>query len=603
MHSLAVGCSSRKILRTLLAVCFIAAAPTPLFANCALKRFAELPIDMHDRRPTIAVKFNDQDARLVLDSGAFFSMISAATAAEYRLKTSSAPSGLQVIGVGGVAKMDMTTVKDFGLIGLTLHNIDFLVGGTSESGAAGLLGQNLLHNFDVEYDLAHGAVRLYKTEGCGKSVLAYWARPGEAYSMLHIEATDNLHARTLGNATLNGRPIRVVFDTGAYSSVLSLKAAERAGVTPDSPGVVAEGYTYGIGRSAVKTYLARFDSFEIGDTESIKNARLRIGEVGGEDYDMLLGADFFVSHRIFISNHERRGFITFNGGSVFDLTSRPAAAAPAGAEAPGPPPPASDAPLDAATLARRGEGFAARQDFTHALADLSRACELKPDEPEYFYRRALVDLHLNDSASALADLNQVLKLREDFLPAYIPRAEIHLAQKDAAAAVADLSSVDRLAPKQADLRLELGHMYARLNNMPAAIAQLSLWIESHPEDGRLLDALGRRCLIRVLENQELDLAAQDCTTALRRADRHDPRNAALYADRGMVRVRQGNYDKAIDDFNAALKLEPKLASALYGRGVAESHKNKAAAASADIAAARELEPKLPERYQRAGIAP
>ncbi len=78
--------------------------------------------------------------------------------------------------------------------------------------------------------------------------------------------------------------------------MLSLKAAERAGVKPDSPGVVDAGYGQGIGGHWSKQYIAPFASFKIGDGEEIKNARLRISDVDLGDADMLIGADFFVSH-------------------------------------------------------------------------------------------------------------------------------------------------------------------------------------------------------------------------------------------------------------------------------------------------------------------
>jgi len=558
-----------------------------------MKRVAELPITMEGLRPTILVQFNGRDARLMLDSGAFFSMISAAAAAQYNLRLTPAPSGLRVGGLGGYTDTSLTTVKNFGLIGITIHDVEFLVGG-SEVGAPGMLGQNLLEEFDDEYDLAHGAVRLFKTDGCGKSLLAYWATPGQPYSVLGIKriVVDNPH--TIGDASVNGKPIRVMFDTGAYTSLLSLKAAERAGVTPDSPGVVEVGYTYGVGRGTVKSYLAHFDSFKIGDGEEIKNTRLRIGELGMDDVDMLLGADFFISHRIFVSNREHKVFITYNGGPVFNLSKTPLSAATDGN---------GDKPTDAAGFARRGAASAARRDFAAALADLSKACELAPDEPEYFYRRALLYRQTGAAAPALADFDRALQLKEDFLPAYLPRAELHLAQMDAAAARADLESVDRLAPKQADLRFELGNIYARLENFPAASAQYDLWIDSHPDDARLAMALGSRCLVSALQNQHLAQGLSDCSKALRQADKHEPGYGTLYADRGMVRLRQGDYDKAIADFNDALKLAPQNAPALYGRGVAESHKNLSGTASADIAAARALAPKLPERYQSYGIVP
>ncbi len=621
MHTRTVSGFTWKFAGASLALLIAAGSSAPALANCEVKKVAELPIVMDGLRPTIAVQFNGQPATLVLDSGAFFSSISGASAAQFGLKLSPAPFGLRVKGIGGYADMSVTTVKDFGLIGLTIHNVEFLVGGTEVGGGAGLLGQNLLQKFDVEYDLAHGAVRLFKTDGCSKALLAYWTTPDKPYSVLRINAIDPHDPHTTGDAYVNGKEIRVLFDTGAYTSVLSLRAAERAGIKLDSPGVSEAGITYGLGRGSVKSYLAHFDSFKIGDGEEIRNTRLRIGEIGLDESDMLLGADFFVSHRIFVSNRERKVFITYNGGPVFNLSSAPqsaatappsqspggpSAAAPATAAAGDPAPAAAgpaDAPTDAAGYARRGAGFAARRDFVPALADLSKACDLAPDDPEYFYRRALIYLQTGATAQALADLDHALKVKQDFLPAYLPRAEIRWMQKDLAAANADFDSVDRLAPKQADLRLELANIYSRLEKFPAAITQYDLWIDSHPEDSRLPGALGSRCLASALQNQDLVQGLSDCNKALRRADKQHPDYGQLYADRGMLFLRQGSYDKALADFNDALKLTPRNARALYGRGVAESRKNLAKESAVDVAAARSIAPQLPERYANYGLVP
>jgi tetratricopeptide (TPR) repeat protein/predicted aspartyl protease len=632
MQTSAVSRSKWKTAGAFLALLIAAGNSAPALAKCELKKVAELPITMDGLRPTIEVQFNGKPANLVVDSGAFFSSISGATAAQYGLKLSPAPFGLHVQGIGGYADMSLTTVKDFGLIGVTIRNVEFLVGG-SELGGAGLLGQNLLEKFDVEYDLAHGAIRLFKTDGCGKAMLAYWNTPGQAYSVVGINSIDPHNPHTTGDAYVNGKEIRVMFDTGAYTSVLSLKAAERAGVKLDSPGVMEAGFTRGLGRSAVKSYLARFDSFKIGDGEEIKNTRLRIGEIGLGESDMLLGADFFVSHRIFVSNREHKAFITYNGGPVFNLSKMPQsaaaapspqepgtaggasvpsdpaaagvpdAAAPANGNAPANNAQASDAPTDAAGYARRGAGFAARRDFAPALADLSKACELTPDEPEYFFRRGLLYVQTGELPLALADLDHALQIRADFLPAYLPRAEIHLRQKDLAAANADFDNVDRLAPKQADLRFELANIYARQEKYSASIVQYDLWIDSHPDDVRLANALGGRCLASALQDQDLAQGLSDCSKALRRADKQYPEYGSLHADRGMLYLRQGNVDKALSDFNDALKLMPKNARALYGRGVAESRKHLAKESAADIEAARLIAPQLPERYQRYGIVP
>jgi hypothetical protein len=41
------------------------------------------------------------------------------------------------------------------------------------------------------------------------------------------------------------------------------------------------------------------------------------------DVDMLIGADFFLSHRIYVANSQRKLYFTYNGGPVFNLTAEP----------------------------------------------------------------------------------------------------------------------------------------------------------------------------------------------------------------------------------------------------------------------------------------
>jgi len=77
----------------------------------------------------------------------------------------------------------------------------------------------------------------------------------------------------------------------------------------------------------------------------------------------------------------------------------------------------------------------------------------------------------------------------------------------------------------------------------------------------------------------------------------------LLVYRGLVRLRQGDYDKAIADFNDALKLMPKNARALYARAVAESRKNNQQDSASDLEAARQIEPQVAGRFERYGIVP
>ena len=122
-----------------------------------------------------------------------------------------------------------------------MKNIEFLVSGAGYGpGSAGLIGQNLLGATDVEYDLANGVIRLFRAHDCANNNLAYWAE-GKNLSVLTTEAQDPIKTNIIAPATLEGRSIRVIFDTGASNSVLSKAAAARVGVRASSEGVAAAG--------------------------------------------------------------------------------------------------------------------------------------------------------------------------------------------------------------------------------------------------------------------------------------------------------------------------------------------------------------------------
>ena len=582
--------------------------------GCKVQEIAKLPITMDSLRPKLPVKINGKDASFVLDSGAFFSTISTATAAQYNLKLLSAPFGFRLEGVGGVtADAHVAIVKEFSLAGAVVKNVEFVVAG-SEVGGDGLMGQNLLQDFDVEYDLGHGMIHLWRTTGCGGVVLAYWLKPGEQYSSMPVDAIDERNPHTIGYAYLNGKRIKIAFDTGAFTSILSTQAAQRAGVKTDSPGVSEAGYSSGIGRGSVKDYIARFDSFKIGDGEEIRNARLRFADIDLRFTDMLLGADFFISHRIFVSNREHKIFLSYSGGPVFDLSKHAdsaqntnsgqgedstnvAAPSPAAAAAPA----AND--TDSADLARRGAALAARGEYEPGIALLSKAIAISPNEPEYYFRRGNAYWANHQGDDALADFDRVIKLKEDFLPAYIPRAELQLWKENKQAALADLETVGRLAPKAADLRFGLAEFYERLYVLPAAIMQFGYWIDTHPDDSRMVTALGRRCLDRALQDQDLSDALSDCNTAFRHADKKNPINSNLLVDRALVRLRTGDLDTGISDCDDAIKMMPKNARALYVRGVLESRKNKKSQSEADVASAKLQDPKVAEVFEHFGVVP
>ena len=572
----------------------------PSWAACTVKDIFQAPVTLAAGHPTVSVQLNGTPLRFTLDSGATYSTIDMATAAALGLRLETTARRIVVTGVGGTTVPRMTTVKAVTIAGAPFNNMQFLV--QPQSGM-NLLGQNLLGVADVEYDLPHAAIRLMDAKGCGSDDLAYWAAPGEAVSMISLEGpTRDRVDRTVGPVVVNGQKIRAMFDTGAQRSVLTLAAAARAGFKPDSPGVVPSGALYGAGDHTVKLWTATFASVKIGD-EEIKNVRLQFGDLHLNDAEMLVGDDFFLSHRVYVANSQHKIYLTYEGGPVFDLAGSKPLVQDAAGEAPhaaAAPAAGAAEPTDAEGYARRASVYLTESDYDRGIADLGRAMELAPGNPNYPFQRANARLAAKQPALAMADLDQTLKLAPRAVPALIQRARLRLAERDTPGAVADLDAAAAvLATPQDDARLALGEQYRAAGRQDLAIGQYDQWITAHREDGRMAEALFGRCRSRAIAGADLDKALADCNRAAGLASKA----AGVLETRGMVRLKAGDYARAVSDYDAVLQAQPKDALALYERGLAKLKLGKSAEGQTDLAAAASLQPRVADQAKALGLAP
>lgn len=577
----------------LLVLAMTVATPTPAAGTCQVTKIVEFPVTMSGRRPIVAAQFGTKEARFIIDSGAFYSTISKASAAEFGLKVMPAPPYFRLKGIGGDASAGVALAADFSLAGVKVRSADFIVGG-SDTGMAGLIGQNILGLQDVEYDLPHGIVRLMKTSGCARVGLAYWA--GEKpFTSIPLEGPTGrwFKPHTIGAIVLNGVKMRAAFDTGAESSLVSLAAAKRAGVTPESPGVTRAGISSGLGSHRVPTWLAVFDKIEIGG-EAIKHPKIRIGQVDLNDVDMLIGADFFLTHRIFVSNTNRVMYFTYEGGPVFGPSARGAFTADGKALD------LTDktvGPTTAEEFSRRGAVLESNHRFDEALADFDKATQLAPSEGRYFYQRATLRLARGQREAGLADLDRTLSLSPTNVDARLTRAGIRLRGDNKAAASEDIKVADAALAPTSEKRLTLAALYDRADMPQAALANYDLWLKSHPEDSSRSYAFNGRCWARAQLNSDLDKALRDCDNAIKA----QPKNAAFLDSRALVRLRRGELPQALADYDAAIQLAPKNAWSLYMRNIVEAKMGKSDQAKADRQAAFDIDPKIANRTKRLGL--
>ena len=563
--------------------------PATSRAGCRIQTM-ELAVKMVGRRAIATVDINGAEVPLVVDSGAFFSMLTAASAQQLHLRTRGLPRGMRVMGLAGDAEAGATTVDRLGLLKGEIPHVDFVVGGNEDvPGTMGLLGRNILTITDVEYDLAHGAIRfVVPNDDCEKANMAYWAGDTPVATLALKPAFRENTPPIRAYVEVNGKRVLALFDTGA-TTLLSLRAAHRAGV--NDADMTPNGKAYGIGTGKVDAWTARVDKVDFGG-EAILNNRLDVADYDLPDNDMLVGIDFFLSHRIYVSKKQSRMYFTYNGGPVFmrnlgehaDIAAADAAASAAG-------------PMTADAYARRGEASLSRGDAAGALADLDRACAMEPTRASHFAARARVQSALNAGDKARADMDTALGLDPALADVRIARAALREHAHDRDAALDDLATLDRTLAPQSDIRRGMALLYGQMRLPAQAIAQWDRWLPAHENDIGRPAALNARCWSRVELGTDLDKALDDCDDAIGL----DSKNPSYRDSRAWVYLRLGKPQKAMADFDHALEIEPKLPWSLYGRGQAQLALGQAERGRADLEAARTLRPAIDADAKRAGL--
>jgi tetratricopeptide (TPR) repeat protein len=91
-------------------------------------------------------------------------------------------------------------------------------------------------------------------------------------------------------------------------------------------------------------------------------------------------------------------------------------------------------------------------------------------------------------------------------------------------------------------------------------------------------------------------AAADCSKVLKLYN-----VANTFENRGFIYLKRGEFDAAIADYEAGLRLDPpNKADFLYGRGLAKEKKGDASG-TADIAAAKAINPHIAEEFAKYGV--
>lgn len=298
--------------------------------KCTLARIAEWPVRPMPGGPVVDGMINGQKVGILIDTGATKTMVLRSAARRLGL-IRHGDQGSQALGIGGETAVESVLIDELKIGDAVRKSWRMLVTGESDFGdVAMLLGEDFFQLVDVEFDLAHDAVRLFQAKDCAGRSLAYWST-GDADEVA-LEPVSAIQPRIELTVAVNGRAVSAMLDSGAGLSVLTLAQAAAVGVTPETPGVAAAGCGRGLGRKPIEVWIGPFTTFAVGH-ELVRDPRIRFADLwryssykgvgivsdrptGGLP-DMLLGADFLRSHRVLIAHSQRKMYFTYAGGTVF----------------------------------------------------------------------------------------------------------------------------------------------------------------------------------------------------------------------------------------------------------------------------------------------
>jgi predicted aspartyl protease len=260
-----------------------------------------MPI-LPDTHLVVAAKLNQNEARFVLDTGAERSQVTPEAAHGHTL--AHARGEARVTGVGGTITVPIV-FANIELGGLEVRRpvpeapIPVRRGAKPDDG---IIGADLLSDYDMEVSIPERQVRLWRTHNCGGDYVPW---PGRHAS---IPLRRTIGQRLFVPLAIDSVPLTAILDTGANATTLALGAAQEHRL--DVAGLEADpkSTSRGVDGQALETYRHRFTTLTIGQ-EVFRNPTILVSRLHLTQGEMLLGLDWLRQRRIWISWDSRQLFV------------------------------------------------------------------------------------------------------------------------------------------------------------------------------------------------------------------------------------------------------------------------------------------------------
>ncbi len=274
--------------------------------KCRVVRQAEMPIVIRQNELLVPARIGGVPVMMVLDTGAEHTMLTASAASRFGLPRIAGRS-ITVVGSAGnvLAPVAILRRMEFGGYEFPASQVavaELPTAAPTDPPTAGLIGDEILSSFDLDFDFPNRRLTLYNVQGCADGFLP-WQGPYATVPLLH---TGN--RRFLLPVEVEGHRVNAVFDTGANGSRLTRRAALDAGVADATLDHDRAGTGRGVGGLAYQGVLHRFSRVVIGN-DAFRDTTISVVDLPLTEGGMLLGLDYMRSRRIWLSYATRQAFI------------------------------------------------------------------------------------------------------------------------------------------------------------------------------------------------------------------------------------------------------------------------------------------------------
>jgi tetratricopeptide (TPR) repeat protein len=224
-----------------------------------------------------------------------------------------------------------------------------------------------------------------------------------------------------------------------------------------------------------------------------------------------------------------------------------------------------------------------QQNYQLARIQFNRAIELGKTDAEAYFCRGITNMHNEDFESAVKDYSEAISRNGNNAQFYIGRAAAAIRLRKYDDVIKDCTRALSLDPKTSEAYLLRGVASARQSLYAEALADCDSYLKM--QNGKAPAEVSATRAYALLKQGKPDLALKEYNKLVA----ENPQDGSYLASRALCFKELKQYQKAIADSNAAIKILGKRADLLLVRGNAYRLSGNATAGLADLEKSVELE--------------